>query len=221
MKHLTLFLALVLCTSSFSKAQFVTVTSVVYDSLEVYFGDESYTATVDVQSNAVYTAEFHFFWSSDREEISNGGGQEILPSITITPGVVSRTDMYSLFPQFYASAGQFGGIFFRLYYDVVDEEGNVVQSYVSPVRTWRFPMDVSTFVDEKVESDKLTIFPNPTMDRFTVSSFTGSTVQMVSAHGKISSLLGQGGTFHKGDLSPGLYTVLDNQGLFLGRVVVQ
>jgi hypothetical protein len=217
MKHLTFLLALVLCASSL-QAQFVTVTSVIYDSLETYFGDESYTATVDVQSNAVYTAEFHFFWSSDREEISNGGGEEILPSITITPGVLSRTDMYSLFPQYYASAGQFGGIYFRLYYDVVDDEGNIVQSYASPVRTWRFPTEISTAVSDQDASPVVSIYPNPTQDRFQIEGYSGL-VQVTNALGQVvlSTWLGQGETADVSALPSGTYIILVGQ-TFLGRL---
>jgi hypothetical protein len=217
MKHLTFLLALVLCASSL-QAQFVTVTSVIYDSLDTYAGDESYTATVDVQSNAVYTAEFHFFWSSDREEISNGGGNEILPSITITPGVLSRTDMYSLFPQYYTSAGQFGGIYFRFYYDVVDDEGNIVQSYASPVRTWRFPMEISTAVSDQDASPLVSIYPNPTQDRFQIEGYSGL-VQVTNALGQVvlSTWLGQGETADVSALPSGTYIILAGQ-TFLGRL---
>lgn len=216
-KHLTFLLALVLGTGSL-QAQYVTVTSVIYDSLETYFGDESYTATVDVQSNAVYTAEFHFFWSSDREEISNGGGEEILPSITITPGVVSRTDMYSLFPQYYTSAGQFGGIYFRFYYDVVDDDGNVVQSYASPVRTWRFEAEISTAVSDQDASPVVSIYPNPTQDRFQIEGYSGL-VQVTNASGQVvlSTWLGQGETADVSALPSGTYIILAGQ-TFLGRL---
>lgn len=217
MKHLTFLLALVLCASSL-QAQFVTVTSVIYDSLDTYFGDETYVATVDVQSNGVYTAEFHFFWSSDREEISNGGGEEILPSVIMTPYSTQRTDAYWLFPQYYASAGQFGGIYFRLYYDVVDDDGNVVQSYASPVRTWRFPMEISTAVSDQDVSPLVSVYPNPTQDRFQIEGYSGP-VQVTDALGRgvLSTWLGQGETADVSALPSGTYIILAGQ-TFLGRL---
>lgn len=221
MKTLATLFFLVLGTSSL-QAQFVTVTSVIYDSLDTYAGDESYTATVVVQSNAVYTADFHFFWSADREDISSGGGHEILPSITITPGVFSRTDMYSLFPQYYTNiTGQFGGIYFRFYYDVVDDDGNVVQSYASPVRTWRFPAEISTAVSDSDQdaSPSVSIYSNPSVDgTFRVKGYSGK-VQITDALGReVASLwVRDDQPADVSALPSGTYIILAD-GAFLGRL---
>jgi hypothetical protein len=217
MKHLTLFLALVLGTSSF--AQYITVSSVVYDSLEVYFGNEHHTAVVSMQSNGLYTANVNFRWSPDFEEVANGGGYVVPPLVTINPSVFSRTDIYTLFPQAYQElAGERGGIYFQIRYDVVDDAGNIMQTYVSPVRTWRFEAEISTAVSDQDASPVVSIYPNPTQDRFQIEGYSGP-VQVTNALGQVvlSTWLGQGETADVSALPSGTYIILAGQ-TFLGRL---
>lgn len=217
MKHLTLFLALVLSTSSFS--QHITVSSVAYDSLEVYFGNDYFLATVTMSSNTLYSAEVFFLWSTDREEISSGGGQRVTPYITVTTGTMTRTDNYTLYPWMYQEYAQCcSGIYFQIRYDVVDDDGNVVQSYASPVRTWRFPTEISTAVSDQDASPPVSIYPNPTQDRFQIEGYFGP-VQVTNALGQVvlSTWLGQCETADVSALPSGTYIILAGQ-TFLGRL---
>lgn len=217
MNHLTLFLALVLSTSSF--AQYITVSSVAYDSLEVYFGNEHHTAVVNMQSNGLYVANVNFRWSSDFEEVANGGGYVVPPFVTISMGVFSRIDIYTLFPQAYQElAGERGGIYFQIRYDVVDDAGNIMQTYVSPVRTWRFEAEISTAVSDQDASPVVSIYPNPTQDRFQIEGYSGP-VQVTNALGQVvlSTWLGQGETADVSALPSGTYIILAGQ-TFLGRL---
>lgn len=216
MKHLTtLVLVMVLCTSSFS--QYVSVTSVAYDST-TYTSSQMYYAQVALQSAGVHTTTIKFFWSSDREELENGGGYLLQDSMVMGPGVFARSEQYLLYSSIYQPlVGDRQGIYFQVRFVVVSDEGVIVQSYESTTRTWRFPQDLSTSVEEN-SSVGYSMYPNPTTDRFQIKGFSGL-VQITDVLGKsvLSTSLRDGETLDISALPSGTYIVTAGQ-TFLGRL---
>ncbi len=222
MKHLlTLFLALVLGTSSFS--QFIFVSPLVYDSFPAPQGYELLIAEATFQSNTVYYATLYFKWSTDREELENGGGHLIYDEPRyITPGVISRTEQYRLYWWEYQELAPIGTpIYFKIHIDVYDEENGTgpIEVYDTSVRTWRF-QTIFTSVGEESFSEA-SLYPNPTNTEFVVpTKVTELGVRMVSIDGKSFSLPITSGKVAVGSLAPGLYTVFDADQKFIGRITV-
>lgn len=220
MKHLLFTLAMVLSTSSFS--QYINVFALIYDSLEVCNGGETFTSTVMFQTNPPYSysTEVFFRWSPDREELESGAGTpgQYRP---ISPGTTSVTETYSIAPTDYQHMAPLGsGLYFKIYYEVVDENGDVVQVYDGSVHTWRFPM-ISTGVEEESVTET-PLYPNPTNTDFMLpSKVTDSSVQLVSVDGRTSVLPTVGGRVSVETLSPGSYVVLSgHKQNNLGRIIV-
>lgn len=227
MKHLTLILAVVLCTSSFSQAQEyspIYIASVIYDST-LTGDDPTYYAQFTCVSDAQYSAVIHFVWSNNTQDIldgTNGSGHELGSlSFPVLPasGGFEQTLQFSLSPNTYLSlVSEEDGIYFGFYYDMLDADGLMVQSFVSSVYTWRFPSGLSTPIQENLLFG-YNLYPNPTADRFSISGFSGP-VQIADALGRLvlNTQLRNGESLNISDLSSGTYIVLAGDNTFLGRL---
>ncbi len=221
MKHLTTLIALMLCTNSFS--QFVNITSVTYDSLTVYTGNELFVCSVGYQSNAVYYSTVHFIWSTVKEDISNRVGNEVEPTVEFTPGFISETVVYYLSSDLYIPmlGSDNDGIFFGIYYDVTDDQGEIVQSYTSPARTWRFP-NLTTAVVSNDLLKKFSIYPNPTTANFQIDGFHGMVIiNNLSAHTVLKKYVSKGESVDVSSLATGMYLLRGESGVPLGSLVVE
>lgn len=223
MKHLlTLLFSLVLCASSFS--QFIFVSPLTYDSLLSHHGFEDLSATATFQSNTVYYATSYFRWSTSREELENGGGYLVdqpQNPLHIIPGLISRTEIYTIHWWDYQELAPIGsGIYFKIHIDVYDEDNvQLIETFDTSVRTWRFPT-VFTSMEEKVD-ETFPLYPNPTSDYFFLpSGRKDMSLTLVSSNGNRSQLSTIGGIASVEGIDPGQYLVVGQDQKYLGKVVV-
>lgn len=221
MKHLlTLLFSLVLCASSFS--QFIFVSPLTYDSLLSHHGFEDLSATATFQSNTVYYATIYFKWSTSREELEDGGGNLVYSEPRyITPGVISRTEVYVIHWWDYQELAPIGyGIYFKIHIDVYDEDNvQLIETFDTSVRTWRFPT-VFTSVEEKAD-ETFPLYPNPASDHFFLSPDRKDvSVTLVSSNGSKSHLSATNSLVSIEGMGPGQYLVIGQDQKYLGKVVV-
>jgi len=231
MKHLTLILAIVLCTVSsslFAQINWNIQVTVQYDSIGVdeptYFPNHQHQATVSFVSNGSYFGTFHLIWADNPEDAHNGVGYEIGPAVTFTPGVTGNTTQFTLYPSVYLPMTEYlgprEGIYFTIHSDgIFDADSNLVQVYSSPTYTWRFPgQDISTSVEEN-ESLGYNMYPNPTTESFRIEGYSGP-VQISDISGKsvLNVQARNGQIIDISNLPIGMYTVITADRTFTGRL---
>lgn len=231
-KHLTLILAMVLCTAVtqplFAQINWNIQVTVQYDSISVdsplYFPNHQPQATASFVSNGSYFGTFHLIWADNPEDAHNGVGYEIGPPVVFIPGVTEHTAQFTLYPSVYLSMTEYlgprEGIYFNIHSDgIFDADSNLVQVYSSPTYTWRFPSeDISTSVEEN-ESAGYNMYPNPTTDSFQVKGYSGL-VQITDVLGRsvLSTQAKNGQSIDISNLPIGMYTVNTADRTFTGRL---